>query len=303
VTDLDTPIVDDPSAADTAEHPAGRRLRRRRGLPGGRAVVGALLVAGSAVGIAAAHLQASAAPSTSYLVADQPIAPGTRFATLEEVLAVVGRSAIDLPPTVAARALPLEEADALVGHVVVAPLERGDLVTRTAVVADGGVAGARTLSFALPAVDAVAGSLRPGERIDVVASYATGADAYTGFVVRGVPLVGVAAVESGLGGGAGVTLTVAVTALDDVLALSHAIATADLRVVRTASGTDAADPAPGSYRPEPVDAGPAPDPAPDPVMSDPAPAPVEPSSGSVRTDPETTSVGPPVPGPRAGGAP
>jgi hypothetical protein len=141
VTDLDTPIVGDPSEADAAEHPAGRRLRPRSGLPGGRAVVGALLVAGSAVGIAAAHLQASAAPSTSYLVADQPIAPGTRFATLEEVLAVVGRSAIDLPPTVAARALPLEEADALVGHVVVAPLERGDLVTRTAVVADGGVAG------------------------------------------------------------------------------------------------------------------------------------------------------------------
>jgi hypothetical protein len=234
--------------------PAPRRqLLRARGLPGGRAVVGALLVAASAVGIFAAYLQAITEPATDYLLADRTIEPGTRFASLDEVTAVVGRAAIDLPPTAAARAIPLEDLESLVGQVVVAPIERGDLLTRSAFVHDGGVADAHTLSFALPVTDAVAGALRPGERIDVVATRGAGGETFTELIVRGVPLVAVEGVDGGVGSGAQLTLTVAVYELDDVLALSHAVATAELRVVRsTHRGVSEVSAPAAVYRPAPV---------------------------------------------------
>jgi hypothetical protein len=229
-----------------------RRLTRARSLPGGRAVVGALLVAASAVGIFAAYLQATAAPATSYLLADRTIEPGTRLTSLEEVTAAVGRAAIELPPTAAARAIPLEDLETLVGQVVVAPVERGDLLTRSAFVHDGGATEAHTLSFALPVADAVAGALRPGERIDVVATHGAGGETSTQLIVSGVPLVAVDALDGGVGTGAHQTLTVAVDAVDDVLALSHAVATAELRVVRSTSRA-ANDPAlPAVYRWAPV---------------------------------------------------
>jgi hypothetical protein len=234
----------------------GRRIRRRRGLPGGRAVVGALLVAASAVGVFAAYLGATAAPSTAYLLAGRSIEPGTRFATLDDVLAAVGQAPLELPPTAAGRAIAAEDAAALVGLVVVAPLERGDLLTRTAFVEDGGVADAQTLSFSVPEAAAVDGSLRPGERIDVIATHGAGDGSFTAFVARGLPLLRVSSPDGTVGGPGQLTLTVAISALDDVLALSHAAAAAEIRVTRSTARPHDTEPAPGAYRPAPLPEGP-----------------------------------------------
>jgi hypothetical protein len=245
---------------------SARQIRRRRGLPGGRAVVGALLVAASAVGVFAAYLGATAAPSTAYLLAGRSIEPGTRFATLDDVLAAVGQAPLDLPPTAAGRAIGADEAATLVGLVVVAPLERGDLLTRTAFVEDGGVADAQTLSFSVPEAAAVDGSLRPGERIDVVATHGAGGESFTAFVARGLPLLRVSAPDGTVGGPGQVTLTVAISALDDVLALSHAAAAAEIRVTRSTARPDDTEPAPGAYRPAPLPEGPRAEVAEDPVL-------------------------------------
>jgi hypothetical protein len=261
-----------------------RRIRRVRGLPGGRAVVGALLVAASAVGVFAAYLSATAEPSTAYLLAGRTIEPGTRFATLDDVLAAVGRAPLDLPPTAAGRAIAAEDAATLVGRVVVAPLERGDLLTRTAFVDDGGVADAQTLSFAVPEAAAVDGSLRPGERVDVVATHGAGGESFTAYVARGLPLLRVSAPDGSVGAPGQVTLTVAVSALDDVLALSHAAASAEVRVTRSTAAPQDTDPAPGAYRPAPLAEGPRPEVAADPVSSAPSPAP-DPSGGGPGEDP------------------
>lgn len=249
-----------PPDAHTDAEDTSRRVRPHRGLPGGRAVVGALLVTAAAVATFAAYLDATAAPDARYVVATTSLEPGTRLTSLTDVGERFGTIALDLPPEVAARVVAATEVEQLVGQVVLAPLESGDLLARTQIVADA--PDAQTLSFALPRRSAVAGALQAGERIDVLGTYGSGDGAYTVYVVRGVPLLRVAAPDGGsLGESNEVLLTVAVTTLEDVQALGHAVATADLLVTRSTVRSGDADPAPGAYRPRPDGQGPRPDPA------------------------------------------
>ncbi len=250
-----------------------RRIRPVRGLPGGRAVVGALLVAVVAVATFATYLGATSVPDTAYVVAIEPIEPGTRVDTLEQATALLGSVATDLAEPVRGRAIPADDLDAVIGSTVLAPLERGDLVTRTHLIDEGGAAPAQTLSFAIPRTAAVAGALRPGERIDVLATYGSGERAYTAYVVRGVPLLRVSGSDgAAIGGeatGSQLTLTVAVTALEDVQRLGHAVNTAAPLVTRSTAEPGGGD-APGPYRPREEAAGPTPDPATASVLPDPA---------------------------------
>ena len=225
-------------------------------------MVGALLVAAAAVATFAAYLDATAAPTTRVVVATAAVEPGTRLSSLTEVSARFGTIAFEPPAEVAVRLVTASEVEDLVGQVVIAPLEPGDLVTRSHLVEDGGVPAAQTLSFSLPRNAAVAGTVRPGERIDVLATYGTGDGAYTAYVVRGVPVLQVTAPDGGTVGAAPeVTLTVAVSALTDVQALGHAVNTASVFVTRSTArpGDDAR--APGAFRAAPETTGPAPDPA------------------------------------------
>jgi hypothetical protein len=233
-----TTVPNDVGGADRSSR-GERVVRRRRPLPGGRAVLGALLIAASAVGVTGVVLSATAAPTTSFVVAAGALEPGARFASVEDVRTAFGRATVDLPPTLAARAVPVEELDALVGQVLLAPLERGDLLVRSALVDQRADGGDDVLSFALPRTAAVAGALRPGERIDIVATYGSGTTATTDYVVRGVRLLGVSAPDVGVvGGSSELTLTVALPSPDDVLSLGHAISTADVFVVRAGTGGD-----------------------------------------------------------------
>jgi hypothetical protein len=247
--------------AEQQSDSGGRRVRRARSLPGGRAVVGALLITAAAVATFAAYLQATAEPTTSYLVALDTIEPGTRFETVDELTAVMGSITIELTEPLTGRAIPVGEVDDFVGRVLVAPLQRGDLVTRTALVDDGGVAPAQTLSFALPRTAAVAGTLRPGERIDVLATFsATGGEPYTAYVSRGVPLLHITAPDGGpLGASGDVLLTVAITELVDVQALGHAVNTAEVFVTRSTASPGDLDEAPGAFLPDQGAPGPRPE--------------------------------------------
>ena len=261
-------------------------VRATRGLPGGRAVVGALLIVAAALGVFVAYLSASAEPTTRYLVAATTIEPGTTFGTVDEVLGALSADTLALSPTLTERAVPASDIEALVGQTVVAPMERGDLLTRTMLVDDGGVAPAQTMSFPISRIDAVAGSLRAGERIDVLATYGGGSEAYTSFIVRGVPLLRIAAPDGGqIGGSSDLILTVAVTDLQDVQALGHAVNTASVFVTRSTAVAGDTDAAPGAYRAVPNDRGPVPDAATGGVLQDGEdPGTVGPDAGSGEGD-------------------
>jgi len=224
-----------------------RRVGRHRGLPGGRAVVGALLVAAAAVGVFAAHLRATAEPGTRYLVANADLDAGTRI-DAADVDTLFGHVPLELAPAVAEHSILLEARDELVGRVLTAPMARGDLLSRTVLADDGGVPDAFTMSFPVASADAVAGSLQRGQRVDVLATYGTGDAAYTTYVVAGVPLVAVDRPgEGGFGAGDQRILTVALAEQHQVQALAHAVAVAQVVVTRAPEGLDR-DGVPGAYR-------------------------------------------------------
>lgn len=265
MADLGT-MTSDPAVADNGSGRPGRRIRRVRGLPGGRAVVGAFLVAASAVGVFAAFLTATAAPDTRYAVATADIDIGTRL-TEADVAELFEMVPVDLPEAVAGRAVREVQLPQLAGQLVTSPVREGDLLQASAVVEDAGVPDTETLSFSLSAADAVGGTLEPGERIDVLATYGSGGDAWTAFVVRGILLVDSSAAGGGVGTSDDVTLTVAVSDLRDVQALGHAVRTSDVFVTRSTVSEGSTESAPDAYMPSPDDQGPAPDPATDPLGS------------------------------------
>jgi Flp pilus assembly protein CpaB len=223
------------------EHSRGpRRIRPRGSLPGGRAVAGGLLVAVATVGTFAAYRGASGGPTTSYAVAAHELRPG-------EVIGAgdVRLRRVDLPGALAARAYDGDAA--LVGAIVTAPLAEGELVQRSAVAEGSGRAPMQELSFAVETERAVDGRLRPGERVDVLATYGTGTDARTQVVVRAALLAATSDGDGDLSGST-VVLTVALERSEDVLALTHAVRAGEVTVVRT-TGV-APDAEPGRYPPE-----------------------------------------------------
>jgi hypothetical protein len=276
VADLGTVTGEAEAPSSDRSDAPGRRIRRARGLPGGRAVVGAFLVAAAAVGVFAAFLTATAEPANQYAVAHADVEVGTRFLSLEEVNQAFRLVPLDLPDEIAAQAFGPGEAEALVGQLVTSPISSGDLLLRSAVVDDARVPETEKMSFSLPAAEAVGGTLTEGERIDILATYGTGSDAWTAFVARGVLLVGVDRDAAALGSAEEVTLTVAISSLTDVQALGHAVRAAEVFVTRSTVAEGSTEPAPGAYRPSPEDGGPAPDPSGEQIGEGaPPPAPAE----------------------------
>lgn len=239
------PTADGAGPASRTDPP--RRIARRRTLPGGRAVLGALLVALAVVGVVAAHLSATAAPRDRYLVAAADLPAGTLLGDTAAVRASFRQVAVDLPSDVAAGAVHVDAAASLVGRRLLAALSPGDLLLASSLAEVGADRGTSTFSFAVPADAAVGGALTVGDRIDVVATAGTGSDATTAYVVRAAPLTAMDAAGSGLGGDA-VRLTVELAEQTDVQALAHALATATVVVVRS---PDASGSVPAPYRFEP----------------------------------------------------
>lgn len=241
--------------------PPARSIRRLRRLPAGRAVVGALLLMASTVGVYGAYLDARSDPDTRYLVASTEVLPGTRLADADAISARFEAVPLELAPELAERTFLLEDASSLIGRQVVAPLAPGELLTRSAVVADGGVPDAETVSFPIASSAALDGTIRVGERIDVLATYRLG-EGYTAYVVRGVPVLAVGGeVGAGVGGSgrAELVLTVAVADPRSVQALVHAVQTAEVVVARSTGEAGRIGPAPDAYQPSPMDPGPEPD--------------------------------------------
>lgn len=216
------PLVERESAVSNGH--TSVRVARRRVAPGGRALVGGLLVAAAAVGFYAAYTGAGGAASTPVVVAARDLAPGTRLALTD-----LAAEAADLPPAVQSRSF--TDPAVLVGATLVSALHAGELVQASSVVAKASGPAARELTFAV-ARDAIPPSLEAGEPVDVFATFGSGADALTVPVVGGVTLVGLEPGRGRFGETSAATLTVALDRPADVVALAHAVSLAKLIVVR-----------------------------------------------------------------------
>lgn len=211
-------------SADGQPAPPGRTVRRRRGLPGSRAVVGGLLVAAAAVGLFAAASTTGDGPAHSYVVARHELPAGTRLQASDLELAPM-----ELAPAVRTRAF--DSAQPLLGATLIAPLGPGELVQSSAVVARKADSASRELTFTLER-GRVGSGIKQGERADLLATYGTGGDAQTVVVVRQALLVAIERARTSSGDTGPATVTVAVDDPADALALGHAIQLGKITLVR-----------------------------------------------------------------------
>lgn len=232
--------------SSTGSGAVDRRLGRRSGPPNGRAVVGGLLVTVAVVATFAAITSARSGPTQTFVVARARLDVGHRI-DVDDLRSVTG----DLPDEVVDRSF--ASVDDLVGAVVLAPIGTDDLIAHSQVQLAGDPGDAFTptheLSFAVDRANALDGRIQRGELLDVVAVFGSGADAYTKVVARRVRVL---AADDSSDGRIGIDDTITVTvALDhetEVLATTHALATAKVTLVR-ATRADPDEPPVDTYRP------------------------------------------------------
>ncbi len=234
-----TPGDGAPARRERASEGPVRTVRRRRGLPGSRAVVGGLLVAVAAVGMFAASSRSGAGPRHSYAVTTHALAAGARLQSSDLELV-----AMDLGPALRAHAF--ETAQVLLGATLIAPLGSGELLQASAVVARKGDAASRELSFTLERGQ-VSPGVKEGERADLLATWGIGNDAFTSVVVPQALIVAIDRPRSSSGDSGPATVTVSVDDPVEVLALAHAVQLAKITLVR-ATGAPPLPAVPPTYR-------------------------------------------------------
>lgn len=201
-------------------------------------MVGALLVAASAVGLYAAASRAGAGSRHSYVVLRNHVAIGTKLEAADLTLVRA-----DLPRALRARAF--DNPRVLVGATVIGPVEVGELLQAGSVLRTRNGAGDQQLSFAVDRSRVVTG-LKEGERVDILVTYGTGAEAYTMAAVRQALVESVDRSKGSLSDRADVVLTISLGRSTDSLAVAHGARAGQLTVVRSTPATDVE---PGPYRP------------------------------------------------------
>lgn len=212
-------------------------IRRRRSLPGSRALLGGFLVTVAAVGLFVAYTRTSATNRIAFVVATRNLGPGHRIVSSD-----LTTLAMSLPAQMA-RDLAFRQPASLVGSVVVAPLSRGELVQVSDVVKAGGAgAPVRLMSFSLPVSRAVDGNLSIGDLVDVLVTFGTGAQAETSVVAAAIPVVGINEISGGFGSTAdrSLVITLGVNRPGDVISLVQASNAGQVVLVRS-TGASAQD--------------------------------------------------------------
>ncbi len=222
---------------------ASRVIRPRRGLPGGRAVVGGLLVAVAAVGIFAAVSGAGRGPSTRYYVAARDISAGTTLSD-DDLEAV----AIEVPDRLKGRVF--SDADVLIGAITVGPLSEGELV-QAGGLATGADAEIPTFSVAVAKADANAGELSRGDYVQVLATYGTDTAATTVTLSTEARIVSLSEEDDSLAAAGQVVVRLQVPTAEERIAVINATTSGKISLIRV-SGAEDVDSTP-SYRPD-VDA-------------------------------------------------
>jgi hypothetical protein len=221
-----------PSGPAEASAPVApvRLATRRAALPSGRAVVGGFLVAVAGVGVFTAAGSSDDGPRDAAVVVRHDVRAGTVLAAAD--LDVV---AVDLPEDV--RAGLADDVGDLAGTVTLHDLRADALVRRSDTVAAPDRPGSEEVSFAVPAARALGRSFRPGELVDVLATYEGGAGACTDRIVRQAPVADFRVGDGDLGSRDDVVFVVSVDDPDTARLLTFAADTASLSVVGTTTAS------------------------------------------------------------------
>jgi hypothetical protein len=233
-----------PPTAPPPSTAAARVIARRPGLPGGRAVVGALLVVTAGVGTFTLAGQDDDASTGRYPVLVRAVDPGERI-TPDDV--VWRAMALDDEVDIRTFSTPEDLADV----VALAPLNRGDLLQHGDVAglgdpAEGAPPGSIQLSIPVP-VDRTPPGLRRGEVVALLATYGSGDGAITVRAVQSATVLDYDADPDAIGAHDQGRLTLALADATALMSTAHAAQVAELTVVRT---TGSAAELPETYRRE-----------------------------------------------------
>ncbi len=216
-----------------ARAPKPREVRRRRSLPGSRAVVGGFLVAAAAVGTFGAYAAANGGPSGSYVVLTRDVSPGERLSAGD--LALV---AAELPPQ--QRETVLDDLAVATGAVAVSPLQEGQLLATSDVVKLAGVVGRGQLSIPVEPARANNGQLTPGELLDVIATSTSAGSTLTTTIARDAVVVRVFSGDQSLGSTSSVVVTLSLAG-EELEPVADAAAGAIISLARVSGLERAAD--------------------------------------------------------------
>lgn len=219
-----------PRRETTERRRPSARLAMHR--PSRRAIVGGLLVAIAVLFAWVAVDAGERRPGREIVVATRAIAPGERIdASALEVRTVTmddGLASRDFSST-----------GQLVDAVALGPIAEGDPVPRSAVLQAANGGNLRQFSFPVDRDRSLNGDLRPGERVDVMATFGSGSDSTTTVIARDALVLRVGDQKSGsIGSTAKLILTIGLTSADQVLDAVHASQVADLTVVRSTLAAD-----------------------------------------------------------------
>ncbi|HUS60600.1 MAG TPA: RcpC/CpaB family pilus assembly protein [Acidimicrobiales bacterium] len=207
---------------------------RNRVIPGGRAAVGGLMVTLSVLGTYSAHRAATAPPTTRYLVAAHDLAPGHVI-----VAADLRFVALDLPGALG-RSAAFTDPSRVIGSATIGPVGAGELVQASALTSADELTGHR-LSFPLEAAFALDGTLRPGDRVDVIATFGQGFDSVTQVIAHQAMVVDTSGNDAVLGRSEQRVVTLDLSTRREAVTLAHAIRVGKVSLMRAAPTSGSGD--------------------------------------------------------------
>ena len=200
------------------EEPAPRPSLRRLGRP--LPLIGVVLVVVALAGYWSVY--SATTHRTPVLVAAHDLQAG---APLRPSDVRIGELAGDAGTL--ASLVPERELETVLGRELAAPVSQGAPLARAAVAPSGAARAAFTL--VVPALRALGGSLRPGDRVTVLATFESGAGARARAVARGLRVLAVGLPPEGLArASASVPVTVALT--DPSVAAALALANSEGKI-------------------------------------------------------------------------
>lgn len=215
---------------------AGHTITPRRGLPNGRALVGALLVTIGALGAFALATGGADGPATSYLVATRNLEAGAAI-TLDDVRF----EPMELSPELAATTL--NSTDGLEGAVLLTDLRVGELLDLADVIAAAeagpdGLGDVHEITFGVP-LDRTPADLAPGDRVTVLATH----DGVTRLAVEDAPVLAIDTQAERIGSSGRGILTLAIDDPIVVMEIAHLTQVAEITIVRSTRALDDVFPA------------------------------------------------------------
>lgn len=203
-------VAEDGWSGQTAPR-AGLVGARRPTLPGGRVLIGGLLVAAAAVIVFASVLAGAGQHGRPYVVTTQALPAGTILSAED-----LTTETMTLPTGTAADAF--AAATTLLGRTLTVPVEPGQLIETSMLASQASATSLRPVS--IPVATASLAGLKPGVPVDVLATSPAGSGSSTNppapvtIIVRGATLLSITAGQ--LGGGASAASTVVTLGVSDL---------------------------------------------------------------------------------------